>query len=749
MRIEEWENFIENKEEIKKINSLIKRSWYLSRTYGVSTGGKPNLIRYTKEKLNKTKESYEIVIDIVNSYMNILLSNVTDDLEIIINLFDKECFLIEQWGKGKYKFQLRSIGLYEGICWKNKYLGTNGPGEAYFLDKPIIIEGYEHYRKDRHNLVQISIPLHDINGNFLAIIDITMPKKESIISFYRSLLMVVNGVERELRYHNFTIENNNDIERHISIEDYSSINKKFVNMIRRHGNRRVLLSSVFEQPYVGTVYYSHPERIILDANEKYKDIVQDIIKEEDIIGYSLESQSKKWVDKERGKMFWKERIKRGDGGKLGEFCIPKENKNYYYNISVEPVKRDGNIIGWLETATDVTKIKETKKQLIQRDKFITNVLESFNVPLFVYTYPDLKVKFVNKNAINILNLVFNKSFKRKDIEGKSLNEIDVDKKEKLHIFSEGLNMENFVYEDQREVNLWNGLEKTFKVFNTPLIDENGDVKLVISAGMDISKEIQLTKAKDEFFSLISHELRSPANIIIAATQLLLTDRYKDSLGLNAINHIEKIRINSYRLLRLINNFLDIQKSEAGYLDLNFENIDIISFSEEITNSIVDLTDSKDIDVIFDTEVEEKIIAIDIEKYERILLNLLSNATKFTESGGEIIVSIAEDNNYIIISVKDTGIGISKDKINKVFDKFAIIDNSLSRSSKGTGLGLSLVKLLVEKMKGKIEVESEIGEGTEFKVYLPNRKIKNLKDKNIIKSSSEMEHITNIEFSDIN
>ena len=346
-------------------------------------------------------------------------------------------------------------------------------------------------------------------------------------------------------------------------------------------------------------------------------------------------------------------------------------------------------------------------------------------------------------------MVFNKSFKRKDIEGKSLNEIDVDKKEKLHIFSEGLNMENFVYEDQREVNLWNGLEKTFKVFNTPLIDENGDVKLVISAGMDISKEIQLTKAKDEFFSLISHELRSPANIIIAATQLLLTDRYKDSLGLNAINHIEKIRINSYRLLRLINNFLDIQKSEAGYLDLNFENIDIISFSEEITNSIVDLTDSKDIDVIFDTEVEEKIIAIDIEKYERILLNLLSNATKFTESGGEIIVSIAEDNNYIIISVKDTGIGISKDKINKVFDKFAIIDNSLSRSSKGTGLGLSLVKLLVEKMKGKIEVESEIGEGTEFKVYLPNRKIKNLKDKNIIKSSSEMEHITNIEFSDIN
>jgi len=122
--------------------------------------------------------------------------------------------------------------------------------------------------------------------------------------------------------------------------------------------------------------------------------------------------------------------------------------------------------------------------------------------------------------------------------------------------------------------------------------------------------------------------------------------------------------------------------------------------------------------LFDTEVEERILACDGDKIERIMLNLISNSIKFTEPGGKILVNIYDKENEIIISVKDTGLGIPIEKQEQVFERFVQVDKSLVRNKDGSGIGLSLVKSLIEMHEGTIKLKSEWGKGSEFIIKLP-------------------------------
>ena len=282
-------------------------------------------------------------------------------------------------------------------------------------------------------------------------------------------------------------------------------------------------------------------------------------------------------------------------------------------------------------------------------------------------------------------------------------------------------------------------------------------------------EVELRKAKDaaeaydriktEFFSNISHELRTPLNIIFSSLQLLNIYIYKiDADETEAIkNYLGIMKQNCFRLLRLINNFLDITKIDSGFYNLNEGRHNIVSIVEDITSSVVEYVKDKNIQIIFDTEVEEKYINCDDDKIERIVLNLFSNAIKFTKRGGKIEVNICIGEGEVIISIKDTGIGIPKDKLAGIFDRFSQVNKTLTRNKEGTGIGLALVKSLVEMHGGKIEVKSIYGEGTEFLIYLPatvSEDIKPIDDNRFIlnnqyedKKDSNIEKM-NIEFSDI-
>ena len=165
--------------------------------------------------------------------------------------------------------------------------------------------------------------------------------------------------------------------------------------------------------------------------------------------------------------------------------------------------------------------------------------------------------------------------------------------------------------------------------------------------------------------------------------------------------------NCYRLLRLVNNLIDITKIDSGFMELNLKNVNIIEVVENITLSTAEYIESKSRTIIFDTDIEEKIMAIDPEQMERVILNLISNATKFTSPGDTIEVTIYDKDKYILISIKDTGIGIPQDKLDSIFERFKQVDPLLSRRSEGSGIGLSLVKSLVEMHNGNISCKKQM------------------------------------------
>ena len=267
------------------------------------------------------------------------------------------------------------------------------------------------------------------------------------------------------------------------------------------------------------------------------------------------------------------------------------------------------------------------------------------------------------------------------------------------------------------------------------------------------KEIKaIEKAKSQFFANLSHEIKTPINIIYSCIQLLEVNKINGEKALSdAYNKYDNtLKQNCYRLLRLVNNLVDMTKIDSGYMKLIFINCEIVSLVEDITLSIIPYVESKNINIVFDTYIEELEIRCDPESIERVILNLLSNAIKFTNNNGNISVIVESDDKYVFIRVKDDGIGISKDIREDIFNRFVQEDKSLNRKNEGSGIGLSLVKSLVELHDGEVYLE-EVSEGSEFVVKLPNIKI-NEEVKNhsrvIDVESKPLVQKINIEFSDI-
>lgn len=226
----------------------------------------------------------------------------------------------------------------------------------------------------------------------------------------------------------------------------------------------------------------------------------------------------------------------------------------------------------------------------------------------------------------------------------------------------------------------------------------------------------------EFFTNVSHELRTPLNVMLSSVQLIELYIQKGMIkedGVSLHKKIDVIKQNSLRLLKLINNLIDMTKMNSGFYELQLKNCNIVSVVEESVLSMIEYVESRNIECIFDTEVEEMYMNCDPEKIERVMLNLLSNAAKFTPKDGKIYVNVYQRKDKVEISVKDTGIGIAKDKQKIIFDRFKQIEGAARDSKdKGSGLGLYLVKSMVELHNGNIKLKSELGKGSEFLITFP-------------------------------
>lgn len=276
---------------------------------------------------------------------------------------------------------------------------------------------------------------------------------------------------------------------------------------------------------------------------------------------------------------------------------------------------------------------------------------------------------------------------------------------------------------------------------------------VLKKNLLIEESNKYNNLKTQLFSTVSHELKTPINIIYSSLQLLDSFNNGDPfipMSGTFSKYSNIMKQNCYRLIRLINNLIDMNKIEVGFFSLNLKNNDIVKVIEDIALSVVEYASLKNINLIFDTEIEEKVVAFDSEKLERIILNLLSNSIKFTKSGGNIYVNIYDENEHILISVKDTGIGIPEDMLEKIFDTFTQVDASFRRNAEGSGIGLSLVKSLVELHEGTITAQSKFGSGSEFIIKLPMKLIEDKVDTHKHESISVNNNVekTKIEFSDI-
>jgi signal transduction histidine kinase len=269
----------------------------------------------------------------------------------------------------------------------------------------------------------------------------------------------------------------------------------------------------------------------------------------------------------------------------------------------------------------------------------------------------------------------------------------------------------------------------------------------------LEEKVECEKFKTDFLANISHEFNTPLNIILASIQLEL-NRYdnvnnnNDSIYYNRLNMIKQ---NSYRLLRLVDNLIDVTQVDSNNVTLFKENLNAISYFEDIVDSVSQYIKKLSKNIIFDTNEEDVFLDCDPEKIQKIILNLISNSIKYTEVNGNIWVTLTANwsENRLYVSVKDDGIGIPKDSCDIIFEKFKQVDNLLIRRAEGSGIGLPLAKSFIELHSGEIWVNKAIDRGSEFIFYLPiisekDSKVNYFYNK-VIDSRSER---LKIEFSDI-
>lgn len=447
----------------------------------------------------------------------------------------------------------------------------------------------------------------------------------------------------------------------------------------------------------------------------------------------------------------------------GVYLLTAWPLGHYVKIENEKSERKDIKLKELSDKVDeqYKKRKHMEKMLLKNESCYNLLIENSRDAIFVHRYG--KIIFANESAIKMLGFKDSKGIYGvlihsfiPDSERKYtraiLEKIYTNKKSKF-VFEQkimNLNKEITTVQNTSTYFIYEG-EPTILSIIHDITSEREVQKLK----KDVEKNIELLNESrelnrliTEFLSNIAHELKTPLNVIFSAIQVI--GLYKNYTKEEFVNKQDKylkiMKQNCYRLTRLINNLLDMSKLDSGFLKLNTYNRNIVTLVEDITSSVAPYVESKNINLIFDTDVEERIIAVDPEKIERIILNLLSNAIKFTDSYGQIYINITNDEDYVLISVKDTGIGIPKDKLEMIFERFGQVNKSFRRNCEGSGIGLYLVKSFVELHGGKINIESNLGFGSNFTIQLPAVTVaEEYKGDSIYEANTEK---VNMEFSDI-
>lgn len=244
---------------------------------------------------------------------------------------------------------------------------------------------------------------------------------------------------------------------------------------------------------------------------------------------------------------------------------------------------------------------------------------------------------------------------------------------------------------------------------------NDEVGSLAEAINDLASDLkQLQENRSEFFSNISHELRTPLTYLEGYVKFLNEDLPENPEQRKQILQI--ITLETKRLKELVNDLFDLAKLEEGKFELTREWLDLAEIIQDTVEKVKLRAENKGIQVSFEEE-EVPLLHLDGNRMHQVVMNLLDNAIRYTEKGA-ITVTLTKEASSIALEIKDTGIGIPKEEVPLIFERFHRVEKSRSREHGGTGLGLAIVKKLVELQGGTIEVSSQVGEGTTFTLYFP-------------------------------
>lgn len=344
----------------------------------------------------------------------------------------------------------------------------------------------------------------------------------------------------------------------------------------------------------------------------------------------------------------------------------------------------------------------TKEQEMHNDRLIT-VIENMGIPL---------VLIDDKGFLKMTNQIYNDVFRVTDEEVIGKNYLDVIE----HIEIKQIVEEVFLTEQKirKQIIVPIGIHrKHFEVYGAPIISFHNEWKGIVLVFHDITDIKKLEQIRKDFVANVSHELKTPITSIKGFSETLLDGAMYDEKTLESFLKI--ILKESDRLKSLTHDLLELSRIEQEGFKLNIGTVNCLELINEIKESLNKKADDKQIQ--FEVHGEEVVIEGDQPRLQQVFVNLISNALAYTPPKGRVDVYIKDLQDEVEISVKDTGIGINKEEIPRIFERFYRVDKARSRYSGGTGLGLAIVKHLVEAHHGEIYVSSKQGKGSTFTVKL--------------------------------
>ncbi|WP_177187954.1 PAS domain-containing protein [Methanolobus profundi] len=389
------------------------------------------------------------------------------------------------------------------------------------------------------------------------------------------------------------------------------------------------------------------------------------------------------------------------------------------------INEDDEVIGVVLVFRDQTEERAAREAIAESEARFRLLVESAPEAIFVQT--DWRFAYLNPKTLKLLgaaspaqllgkNVIDHFDTRSQDTVKELIHGLKGDKQD-VHLVEETfirLDGSSFVAEVAVVPINYGGADSVL-VFFRDITERKEAEEAIIKAKMasDIAN-----RSKSEFLANTSHELRTPLSSIIGFSDLLIEGTMGE-LNEKQKRYVTTINKSGNLLLNLINNILDLSQIEFGEMDLECVKFDIVDAINDVHSMISILSSRKNISIDMDIDLPQRMVVADNEKIKEILYNLLDNALKFTPDGGRITIrAIQKDTGFIQLSVSDTGIGIPKDDINKIFEPFYQSDGSTTRRYSGTGLGLTIIKKFVKMHGGNIWVKSEPGKGSAFFFTIP-------------------------------